>query len=385
VAVQAVEIEVGTTQHSESEYVGCAAPLVSAGQAASIYAAQIYASSVKDVTSLTLGHSGTNLGVEFSAVAYDQGWGNYCSGYRLYYTAPGTTTTRIIGGFGYGDTALRTSRSTRKTYTKSIDGVFEAGGTLTVKTYTPWPGCAITTSSNQLEVDVCASKSSGTVTDDPHFVGFDGSHYDFQGEPGQVFNLITDTGFQVNAKFVESATDGQTYMGELGFKLKDHTVKVDRSSVAIDGSVVSDGVVELTTLSEEPAGTVRVANGVAVVHAAGFSVEVEAVTAAGGFVYLNIKTSAVSSGLHHPHGLLGQTSQYMLRAEEPHAVNVPHSNKNSKGFIEGSPTDYLVVDGIYGTNFAFNRFGSKAAKRDFAVPERRASGRASFLGRPHLS
>lgn len=67
----------------------------------------------------------------------------------------------------------------------------------------------------------------GRVWGDPHFDGADAEKYDIQGKAGVIYNILSDAGVQVNAKFASferSAT--ANVMGELGFRINGDNVKI---------------------------------------------------------------------------------------------------------------------------------------------------------------
>jgi len=67
------------------------------------------------------------------------------------------------------------------------------------------------------------------VIGDPHFIGFKGQKYDFHGRAYKVFNLITDTNFQMNAQFVNAnlrPKKTKTYLGEVGVKIGANLIHV---------------------------------------------------------------------------------------------------------------------------------------------------------------
>lgn len=181
--------------------------------------------------------------------------------------------------------------------------------------------------------------------DHPYFQGFDGVKYDFQGKAGYVFNIITDTNYQLNAefvKFVESPTDHLTVMGKLGFRIRNDNVTVTPRSVEINGRpVTSFGQYHLTE------GFVVVNSYTSVeVVSPGFEVIVTKDSATS--AYLNIGTIAKADGIHRPHGLLGQTAKSLASGGEL------YPNDEHEGVLVGAPANYIVDDGILGTNFAFN-------------------------------
>lgn len=84
----------------------------------------------------------------------------------------------------------------------------------------------------------------GRVWGDPHFVGEDGGLYDVQGVRDQHYNILSDAGLQVNARFDEwqSAGSGKTVMGAIGITLGEHQVEINKDgTVLIDGEEVSSG------------------------------------------------------------------------------------------------------------------------------------------------
>jgi hypothetical protein len=59
---------------------------------------------------------------------------------------------------------------------------------------------------------------------DPHFKGFDGRPFDFQGHAGGSYNLISEQEHQLNAKFVSDSDTSGTWLDELVLKCKDDVV-----------------------------------------------------------------------------------------------------------------------------------------------------------------
>eukprot|EP00884_Botryococcus_braunii_P017398 jgi/Botrbrau1/4341/Bobra.0232s0030.1 len=96
--------------------------------------------------------------------------------------------------------------------------------------------------------------NTGSGTGDPLIQAFDGSHFFFHGEPGKVYNMISDDEvFQVSALFKEAnnavhigATRNGTYMQAIGFQQGGHRVHVEtfaddsaRIIVKVDDEVVT--------------------------------------------------------------------------------------------------------------------------------------------------
>lgn len=205
------------------------------------------------------------------------------------------------------------------------------------------------------------------VKDDPHFVGFDGSTYDFNGQPGEVFNLITDTDFQVNTLFIE-ASDGKTYMGQIAMLAGENEILVqpsDKTKATLNGREIQEMQTLLRDDEGHNIGVLEVHNGIVSVVSGGFMLQVSTVRW-GNDMHLNFHASAQSQHLNNPHGLLGQTAQFLVTGEEPNPVHLSHKNKNAMGFIEGQPSDYVVADGLYGVMFSFNRYHVHEEKKSTA-------------------
>jgi len=85
----------------------------------------------------------------------------------------------------------------------------------------------------EIIVDNC-----GTVCGDPHFIGLDNVHYDFQGRPGQTFAIISDPSMQMNVDFVRSL-HGDTVLGDTCIRTCGHTVAVSpQKTVYVDGKEI---------------------------------------------------------------------------------------------------------------------------------------------------
>ncbi|KAK9851876.1 hypothetical protein WJX84_012295 [Apatococcus fuscideae] len=113
-----------------------------------------------------------------------------------------------------------------------------------------------------------ALQCPGTVVGEPHFIGFDGSRYDFQGIPGEHYSLLTDNEHNLNAQFVKrsqrldedtqewfnlpSLEDKATWLGAVGLTFKDDTAHVSHTqtgkvTVEVNGHALASGTSEVTT------------------------------------------------------------------------------------------------------------------------------------------
>ncbi|KAK9830675.1 hypothetical protein WJX74_001960 [Apatococcus lobatus] len=114
----------------------------------------------------------------------------------------------------------------------------------------------------------CDATNTGTVVGEPHFIGFDGSRYDFQGIPGEHYSLLTDNEHNLNAQFVKrsqrldedtqewfnlpSLEDKATWLGAVGLTFKDDTAHVSHTqtgkvTVEVNGHALASGTSEVTT------------------------------------------------------------------------------------------------------------------------------------------
>eukprot|EP00899_Mesostigma_viride_P018259 jgi/Mesvir1/26434/Mv16121-RA.2 len=214
-----------------------------------------------------------------------------------------------------------------------------------------------------------------SATSDPHFTTARGDKFDFNGEVGKTYCIVTDEALQVNARFtgavgtdaaampatssspISSQTDARTWMDQIGIRFGGDQVLVDAQSppgigaTAAYGSLLVNGERHYgqRAIQSLPSGMTisrkktRVLVNVPNVAA----IEVEVVRASSwesgkgpGKNFLNLKlmefqpTSAV-------HGILGQS-----------ALNA------SAALITGSPVDYQTT-GIFGTDCQFNQFVSQ--------------------------
>lgn len=224
-----------------------------------------------------------------------------------------------------------------------------------------------TASAQQISIPFISGAPSGAfVVGDPQFVGLRGQNYQVHGVDGEIYNIVTDSRYQVNARFVflnsgkcppkhlsaEILSDcwshPGSYLGELSFQqVVDGTVHraLITSGPAVSGfrQVQVDDEVLLEGDSRSVGSLFSVT----------FKSSHEVVVKTEQFdfyltnsdLFVNQRVRAKVS-LHElkSHGLLGQT----------------HSSKTyptAVRYIAGKVDDYLVADGeIYGTDFVFNQF-----------------------------
>lgn len=136
---------------------------------------------------------------------------------------------------------------------------------------------------------------------DPHFIGADGDKFDVQGEPGKIYNLLSDRNFQLNGQFEAWGNGGATVVGTAAINADNNFITVNKSGEAfVNGLALQDGQkVDLFGggTAEKKGDTVTVKKG---------EWEV-AFQANGQYLNMDIKTeNAVADGVK-PQGLIGQT------------------------------------------------------------------------------
>jgi len=144
---------------------------------------------------------------------------------------------------------------------------------------------------------VVAIKDGAKIWGDPHFVGADGGKYDIHGEAGKTYNILSDKGIQMNAKFDnKESTDGATYIYETGFTLDGNQVYYDKDgNLKINGESVGDG-------SHLGGAVVKEGNKLTV-NSAEYKIELEA---KGNSMDLKLSGDNVNADGVMPHGLWGQ-------------------------------------------------------------------------------
>ena len=210
----------------------------------------------------------------------------------------------------------------------------------------------------------------GRVWGDPHFVGADGGKYDVQGVAGNYYNILSDDGLQVNARFDEFAgpNSGQTVMGAIGITLGTDTVEVS----ATEGVKINGETVEAGTYLD---GKVTVLeNGSVEINEQEYSFRIDAHENSAGD-YLNIENiqsdNAAADGVL-PSGLWGVTVDYDDDARNGDAGQGTQGGGAIEG-LDGEITergdtktvgDY-EVSGLFDVKFDHhNQFGSEEDEAD---------------------
>jgi len=208
---------------------------------------------------------------------------------------------------------------------------------------------------------VSGTVSGGSIIHDPHFTGFDGRKFDFQGEPNQVFALISESYVQVNSRFMSSVYAGETNMGDICVRFCDDTVTIDRfGRVAVSTFTNPDLVVTVSKSNPDSARQTALVH----ITAGLWSMEVilDHPPNNTGFSFLDLENIT----LNYPplagqiHGVLGATVP-SIDGDMPLTPTNCSKDPNEGGCaIEGNWKDYEIAENeLCGTSFKFSRFDSE--------------------------
>jgi len=196
-----------------------------------------------------------------------------------------------------------------------------------------------------------AAPTSGGVIGDPHFFGFSGGSFDVMGDPGHIYNIISDYDFQLNGRFVAGRTaHNTTYFGEAGLSTAEHTLFFDPETCS---ALVDDEIALPRSYGRyylEEGIVVHLGGKVIEVVSPRFGITFDCISKAGSN-HFNMRARYLRldlGGDDIPHGILGQTADGRVRYK---------SGSQGEGAIEGVYTDYEVSN-MFATDFRFNKFGT---------------------------
>jgi len=236
---------------------------------------------------------------------------------------------------------------------------------------------------------------------DPHFVGWNGARFDFDGVDQQVFNLLSDDDVQLNARFGRVLGAPRRYLAgiymvEMGLRIEQHRVHIvagghlpnDYGTVLLDGRQLTlpHSRLLLNTSVELFGGAESYLEvewgGLRPLHEYGidddhqlasyivsitigrrYELTIVLAHERGRYAYER-RTLALSGRLLDasatPHGVLGQTAGRSLAKR--HLGDVMSSSSFK---IEGTEDDYRIrdADDLFGTSFAFNRYTNDESRR----------------------
>ncbi len=231
------------------------------------------------------------------------------------------------------------------------------------------------------EVEGVVEVTQGRIWGDPHFVGADGGKYDVQGEAGKCYNILSDTGVQMNATFKEFTNPGTTVVEQVGF-----TTEEGKFTVNSDGTVEiffendsgEVGTVLVSSPGEYLHGAVTINDqGHVIVNAGEYEITFDKFdTRVGGFINnIEIRSDDANSDGKLPSGLWGATVDGDGEARNGDAGK----GTQGGGAIEGldgeitergdkTTVELYEVDNVFDTDFEnFNVFQPTFSMNDFEI------------------
>lgn len=186
---------------------------------------------------------------------------------------------------------------------------------------------------------------------DPHFVGFNGEHYDFMGAPDKWFVILSDPELYINAKLVAlPGNSWGTFFGKISIGYANNQVMVTRLQDRIglvatcNGNRIGPGF-----------GSLRIEGQDLVLETSRYIIRVSRVyyerdwdDSLNGVPHLDLLVelgSEWTKGIG-THGVLGQTATTPV-------VGIPTGGCQGEGIIEGVWTNYQV-SGPWATDYTYN-------------------------------
>ncbi len=199
----------------------------------------------------------------------------------------------------------------------------------------------------------------GRVWGDPHFVGAEGGKYDVMGEPGKVYNILSDRGIQMNARF--DSWKGQadaTIMSDVGI-----TLGRDQVQFGVDGKLFING--EEVEDGQHLGGKVVKNGDTVTINSGEYEITLKD---NGDHLNYDFKSSNVVSDGVKPHGLWGQSADgdgNPRNGDEGKGAQGGGAIEKLDGTISerGDKETYKLyeVGGLFDTNFQnFNKFRTQA-------------------------
>ncbi|GAQ88473.1 hypothetical protein KFL_004310110 [Klebsormidium nitens] len=250
--------------------------------------------------------------------------------------------------------------------------------------------------------------SPSGVCGDPHFSAPGGIYFDWHGVRDQVFSIISDTDFQLNARFIGERTNTEsiehgTWIEEMGMVYKDESGATHFVSIGIDQEKefeaadvffftfdgedipVGSGTAEYTwmspdgraTITREPHMRAHARINIDGLFKATFKPRVESriqLDPLGKYLDMDMESLTLS---RHAHGVLGQ----MFRPDAVERRNAVTANATGHEFlVEGKTADYRV-ESLTSYDSTFNQFNLAAGVtvRNFNIVEDGAKASRKML------
>jgi len=201
---------------------------------------------------------------------------------------------------------------------------------------------------NKIGTACCSNFSLDVLADvwgDPHFTGFDGKKFDFQGIPNKWFNLLSSSDIQLNAFFQRSCgKSAPTYVTEIGVQVKGSKISLVPHNSTLDGAEVAccKGWTPIPlkngNLRHQWLNHFEVETNLFLIKFQRHVVPTPGENCIQGSFDLVFKLKAWPGNVH---GVIGQTAHHSFAGKAPE--------------VEGKPEDY-VVSGAFANDFTFNRY-----------------------------
>ncbi|MEW5818562.1 MAG: hypothetical protein AB1782_00090 [Cyanobacteriota bacterium] len=166
-----------------------------------------------------------------------------------------------------------------------------------------------------------AANEEARAWGDPHFIGADGQKFDFQGQAGKNYNLLSDSGLQFNGHF-ESYGNGKNVIGKTGLTVEGlggySSVDFNKEGVAtVNGIKLRDG--QSVRLADGGTASLH-GNQLSVTTAEGYTINE---TTNGTYLDVDVKSGQYGVGMdgRMPGGLIGQTFHPDWESARPGELN----------------------------------------------------------------
>lgn len=212
------------------------------------------------------------------------------------------------------------------------------------------------------------------TSSDPHMEGFDGDKFDFMGEHGKIFNMLSAGHVQVNGRIrgISGSMDW-TFFDRIYIKVGDEAVGFSHFHMGLEQNFFKpavafmndDQILQSKTFptglfdqnGDEVQGRVEMTQNDMIVDVGAYKIIVTRVETEYDLEvpHINMKIEIGELGILcdgvYPHGVVGQTADF---------DGIPKFGfgKQGEGVIEGVYTDYEVSGG-FADDFKFNRFGTR--------------------------
>lgn len=237
---------------------------------------------------------------------------------------------------------------------------------------------------------------NGQSEGDPHCVGFYGEKFDFMGEDGKYYCMLSTGTLQLNVRMHSMPESTFTYIDEVGVKVGNNEVGIVKIKMGLDIDDKNYCIAHLDThqISRDPVyfssglknkvgdaimGCVHLQTDTLIIETGNCIVSIKRVTEdeeLGEIPHLDVKIKVLETGMLSdgvmPHGVIGQTidtdreppkSDTILDRVPEHVYRLTDAyidvyvERQGVGIVEGSYKDYQVSD-AFADDFKFNRFGT---------------------------